>query len=116
MTTDNQLPDDDNAVVTSVSVQRMNHHNVHRCPEDSSARRPRRRYVWIAVVMAVVIASVASFLLGFCCGDRVQTRREVEQEWQRLFSILQWGLQEGKVDASWIQEIEIIKHESEWKD
>ena len=112
MKTDNQRPNDNDAVVTSDLVQQMSHHNVHRCPEDSSARRlaRRRRYVWLAVVMA----SVVSFCLGFYCGDRFQTRREVEQEWQRLFSILQWGLQEGKVDEAWMRELEIIKHESEW--
>ena len=117
MKTDNQRPNDNDAVVTSDLVQQMSHHNVHGCrQEDSSARRPRRprcrRYVWVAVVMA----SLVSFSLGFWISERIRTRREVEQEWQRLFSILQWGLEEGKVDEAWMRELEIIKHESEWND
>lgn len=102
----------DNAVVTSVPESQMNHHNVHRCPEDSSARRPRRRYVWFAVVMAVVTASVASFLLGFCCGDRIKNKRG----WQRFLEILQVGVDMGKVDEGWAKEVEIINHEADYDD
>lgn len=75
--------------------------------------QPRRRYVWFAVVG---LACAGSFCLGFWISERIQSKREVEQEWQRLLSILQWGLQEGKVDEDWITELRIIKHESEWRE
>ena len=125
MKTDNQLPDDDDdAVVTNAPEPQMNHHNVHGCQEDSEAKtakplvfrqsgQPRRRYVWFAVVG---LACAASFCLGFWISERIRTKREVEKEWQHLFSILQWGLQEGKVEEDWMRELEIIKHESEWDD
>ena len=73
--------------------------------------QPRRRF-WFAVVTTCAL----SFLLGFCLGERLPTKRKVDQKWQFLFSILEWGLKEGKVDEYWITELRIIKHESEWDD